>query len=48
MSENWAFNKIFQETCLKASKFAQLIAHFIPFFKVELFETRVKSERQTD
>ena len=42
--------KTFQEICLKASrifskKFAQLIAHFIPYCKVE---TSVKSERKSD
>ena len=29
-------------------KFAQLIAHFIPFCKVEFFETSVRSEQKTD
>ena len=53
MRKNWASNKVFQETCLKASKhfskkFAQLIAHFIPFCKVEIFETSVRSERKSD
>ena len=47
--KNWASNKNFEEILLKVSKkFAQWIAHFIPFCKVELFETNVKSERKTD
>ena len=44
MRKNWASNKIFQEACLVSKKFAQLIAHFVPFCKVELFETSVKSD----
>ena len=52
MGKNWAFNKSFQEPCLKASKnfskkFAQLIDHFTPFCKIELFEISVKKERKT-
>ena len=31
-----------------SKKFAQLIAHFIQFCKVDLFETSVKSERKTE